>query len=472
MQKFTALALAGIAQANYLSGEVRSQEWFKYGKFVAKMQNPNKMGTVQSFFTYTAQDWPHGWNEIDVEVVPSVTENPFSMNIIWKDGAQDHNYATGFNPKSDWFTYSVEWTPDYISWYINDKLVRKTEGTEDVHFLEHDTQLMMNFWTPVWSPWNDYFDDAEMPWYAKYDFVEVYDYNVDKKDFTLRWRDDFDTFDTKKWYASDNWGFENNSSLFMSSQVYVEDGNLVLKMDYNDGHARDFPAHHEVVHHEKPIHENPHAVKEHHEAKAPHHETPVVAHHEAPTLHHTAPVVHETVTHHAVPEHGVVTHEVVSHHADIDGHRYEAPLVHHSSYHHTESEYPHRYSEHGRDSHHSYPEHERAYTHEFKDSYHEGPHKTHTYETVKYESEYPSHHTETVHHQPTHYTAPAAEHHASLGERHYTSHDVAVKHDAYPHHGGSEYGKHWTDVKASQHHGGYHTTHSEHEYPRSEHFYQ
>lgn len=56
MQKFAAtlLTLAGVAQANYLSGEVRSQEWFHYGKFVAKVQNPGKMGTVQSFFTYTA----------------------------------------------------------------------------------------------------------------------------------------------------------------------------------------------------------------------------------------------------------------------------------------------------------------------------------------------------------------------------------------------------------------------------------
>ena len=56
MQKLAAavIALAGTAQANYLSGEVRSQEWFTFGKFVAKMQNPGKMGTVQSFFTYTA----------------------------------------------------------------------------------------------------------------------------------------------------------------------------------------------------------------------------------------------------------------------------------------------------------------------------------------------------------------------------------------------------------------------------------
>ena len=79
------------------------------------------------------------------------------MNIIWRDGAQDHNYATAFQPGTEWATYTVEWTPDYVSWYVNDKLVRKTEGTDDVHFLTMPTQLMMNFWTPCWSPWNDYF---------------------------------------------------------------------------------------------------------------------------------------------------------------------------------------------------------------------------------------------------------------------------------------------------------------------------
>ena len=113
-------AIVATAQADYLSGEVRSQEWFKYGKFVARMKNPGKMGTVQSMFTYTDMDWPVSQNEIDVEIVPSIVENPFSMNIIWSHGAQDHNYATGFHPGTDWFTYTVEWTPEYVSWYVDD----------------------------------------------------------------------------------------------------------------------------------------------------------------------------------------------------------------------------------------------------------------------------------------------------------------------------------------------------------------
>lgn len=411
MQKLAAavIALAGTAQANYLSGEVRSQEWFTFGKFVAKMQNPGKMGTVQSFFTYTAQDWPHGWNEIDVEIVPSVAENPFSMNIIWKDGAQDHNYATGFHPSSDWVTYSVEWTPDSVSWFVNDKLVRKTEGTEDVHFLNMPTQLMMNFWTPMWSPWNDYFDDAAMPWYAKYDFVEVYDYDHSSKSFNLRWRDDFNTWDTKKWYASDNWGFDNNSSLFMSSQVYVEDGSLVLKMDYNDGHAREFPLHHEV-HHEKPA-----PKTEHHEAKTEAHADtkaahPVTTHHTVTT--HAVPIHHETIVHHEP-----VVHEVV------DTHKFEAPLVHHTlggDVVYESTGYPH-HDPAGYDI--EVPHHPVAYG--------EGPHHgVHAYETI---TGYPE---QT--HEYTAYTAPA---HGHLGD--------AYLHDTYPYS---------TDVV--------------HHYPAPEHFYQ
>ena len=68
------LALAGYADATYLSGEVKTIESFQYGKFVAKIKAPNKLGTCTSFFTYwDGPKWfPEKWNEIDVEIVPSV----------------------------------------------------------------------------------------------------------------------------------------------------------------------------------------------------------------------------------------------------------------------------------------------------------------------------------------------------------------------------------------------------------------
>ena len=200
----------------------------------------------------------------------------------------------------------------------------------------------------MWSPWNDFFDDAEMPWYAKYDFVEVYDYDQSSKQFNLRWRDDFNTWDTKKWYASDNWGFDNNSSLFMSSQVYVEDGNLVLKMDYNDGLIREAPLHHEV-HHEEAHKEKAHKQKKDlHEPKVAEKTAEALAAAIKAPVHHTttysslSPGVHETVVHETVVP--VVTPDPVVHEV-IDTHRFEAPLVHHASHDvvYESTGYPHHY---------------------------------------------------------------------------------------------------------------------------------
>ena len=77
--------------ANYASGEVKTYETYTYGKFSTRMQASGKNGTVSSFFTYwNGPNWYYGgWNEIDVEVVPSISANPFSTNIISANQAQD-----------------------------------------------------------------------------------------------------------------------------------------------------------------------------------------------------------------------------------------------------------------------------------------------------------------------------------------------------------------------------------------------
>ena len=93
----------------------------------------------------------------------------------------------------------------------------------------------MDFWTPTFAGWGDNMDnDATMPWYTRYDWVEVYDYNSWNDSFTLKWRDDFNTLDLDRWFRSDGWSFDLNSSLFLASNTYVENGKLVLKMEVND----------------------------------------------------------------------------------------------------------------------------------------------------------------------------------------------------------------------------------------------
>ena len=93
------------------------------------MKAPGKMGTVSSFFTYwDSPERTHDWNELDIEIVPSVQHNPFSTNIIYGgegyEKTESHAYVHKFDPRDDWHTYALEWTPDYISWAIDGHVVR------------------------------------------------------------------------------------------------------------------------------------------------------------------------------------------------------------------------------------------------------------------------------------------------------------------------------------------------------------
>lgn len=69
-----------------------------------------------------------------------------------------------------------------------------------------------------------------MPWYTRYDYIEVHAWDSGSGDYIQLWRDDFDFLDTARWRVSDGWSFDHNSSTFTKDNVYTEDGALVLRM--------------------------------------------------------------------------------------------------------------------------------------------------------------------------------------------------------------------------------------------------
>lgn len=96
--KFTValIAVVSVAEANWKSGSVATYEKFTFGKVVAKMKTPNKKGTVSSVYTFWDGPgfYPGGWNEIDMNIVPSVNDS-MSTNVVYGDGhnkMEDHQY--------------------------------------------------------------------------------------------------------------------------------------------------------------------------------------------------------------------------------------------------------------------------------------------------------------------------------------------------------------------------------------------
>ena len=129
------ISVISLAEAAYRSGSVSTYEKFTYGKFVTRMKAPNRKGTVMSFFTYWDGPgfFPGGWNELDIEIAPSVQKNPLSLNVLYGDGKEtkleEHDYAHGFNPLDEWHTYEMEWTPQYISFSIDGVEMRHLDDT-------------------------------------------------------------------------------------------------------------------------------------------------------------------------------------------------------------------------------------------------------------------------------------------------------------------------------------------------------
>lgn len=92
--------------------------------------------------------------------------------------------------------------------------------------------LTMDFWTPTFAGWGDNLDPSTMPWTTKYDYMVAHRYDVETKEFTLAWRDRFNTLDTSRWIVANGWSYANNSSTYFAKNVSVKNSKLVLTMDH------------------------------------------------------------------------------------------------------------------------------------------------------------------------------------------------------------------------------------------------
>jgi hypothetical protein len=121
-----------LAPGNIESGMLRSKWYGQYGYFEARIKVPGGLGMWPAFWLNPQdQTWPP---EIDVvEIVNNgrdTTRNSF--HIVHGVGKQDatfslldewHSYRPGFDYKDDYHTFAVEWTPDRVRHFVDDKLV-------------------------------------------------------------------------------------------------------------------------------------------------------------------------------------------------------------------------------------------------------------------------------------------------------------------------------------------------------------
>jgi hypothetical protein len=202
------------------------------------MKSAQREGMLASFFTYyDGGEGSANWNEIDIEILGRY-KNEVQFNTI-TPGQTNHvrPQFVNFNPALDFHIYAIEWTPQYVAWFIDSKEVCRQTG-DYIQTLTLPQKIMMNIWNPAYTNWAGDWNDYILPAFAFYDWVSYYSYTPGSgnygtdNNFTHQWTDNFDTWDQLRWEkAAHTW--DGNNCDFVKDNAVFYDGKLILCLTDN-----------------------------------------------------------------------------------------------------------------------------------------------------------------------------------------------------------------------------------------------
>ncbi len=226
-----------VAAKDYKGAELYSKANVKYGKFEIRMKLASAGGVISSFFLYYNNSYLGGsepWEEIDIEAVGS---NPggFQTNLITGTAASKvtsekfHNCVS--NISQAYHTFTIEWTPDYISWFFDGSELRKTTGNQVVACQQKEMSCRFNLWISDVVSWAGQFNPSVLPVYQVINWIQYSRYTpgagVNGTNFTPEWRDDFDSFNSSRWSKGD-WTFGGNLADLVPENIVVQNGYCIL----------------------------------------------------------------------------------------------------------------------------------------------------------------------------------------------------------------------------------------------------
>jgi endo-1,3-1,4-beta-glycanase ExoK len=223
------LTEAGTVEAKaYKGAEVYSLQGVLYGRMEMRMRMIRGSGLVSTFFTYKNGSETAGttWEETDIEVLGKNDATTWQSNLITGNPrvTSEQLYSSTSSLADSYHTYTLEWTPDYVSWSFDGAMVRKTEGGQASSLVNAAT-LRFNAWASSSTGWVGALDEAALPAYQFVNWIKYYRY--ENGQFVLDWTDEFDSFDSSRW-AKGNWTFDGNLVDFDPANALVQDGTLIL----------------------------------------------------------------------------------------------------------------------------------------------------------------------------------------------------------------------------------------------------
>lgn len=230
-------ALTWSANAHAVaSAEIYTSQSYQYGRFSARIQYAPGSGVVSSFFLWKDGSELEGvfWNELDFEKLEG--ECRLETNAIWDDPVElaPEREELSTDLCSTFHTYTYEWTPEYIAWFVDDVEIRRETEEIATAFAEHATdgmQFRFNVW-PGDETFGGAFDPIILPVYQYIDWVEYSSYADGQ--FTAEWREDFSDNMLPSGWLRGSWESPKQLSTHTATNVGFINGFAVLALTPDD----------------------------------------------------------------------------------------------------------------------------------------------------------------------------------------------------------------------------------------------
>ncbi len=219
----------------YKAAEIVSSQTYKYGRYEMRMQAAKGSGVLSTFFTYKPGSEQTGvfWEEIDIEIFGKNNATQWQSNVIIGTNRPTTKtegvHTMPFSLGDGYHTYVLEWTPNYIAWFVDGVETRRITGGQFVTSLTNPQDLRFNLWAANIAEWVGPWNDAILPVYQFVNYIEYKPWVAATNSFGTGWRDDFNSFDSARWSKA-NWTFGENLADFDPNNVVVKNGTLVLAL--------------------------------------------------------------------------------------------------------------------------------------------------------------------------------------------------------------------------------------------------
>ena len=158
----------------------KNKKNFKYGKIEARIKMPKFKGVWPAFWMLGANQDSVGWPKCgEIDIVEAINDEHLVYGTLhWFHDPGNNNADSGSSvavaDRTEYHVYGVEWTADKLRWYVDGKVYRTMDVSND-SFSEVRKEYFVIFNMAIGGQWPGYdIDETAFPATMEVDWVRAY----------------------------------------------------------------------------------------------------------------------------------------------------------------------------------------------------------------------------------------------------------------------------------------------------------